>query len=223
MGITDVGNNVHGIQMPDGRLVIQAYCQASQEWKGEHDNPSRSFLLVSTDGGETWTRAADWASGYAPMEYSLAALPDGRIYVNQRSLGPHRKVAWLTGPDAGVVDDMRPDPALPEPVCHAGLHAMPATTPGGCHLIFANPAVENRFGGYREETRRSLTVRLSDDGGRTWPHARLLDAGRSGYADIGSLSDGTILCLYENGPERYDERISIARFSVEWIRGPSSR
>ena len=222
MGITDVGNGVHGIQMPDGRLVIQGYCQASKEWKQEHDNPSRSFLLVSKDGGETWTRAADWASGYAPMEYCIAALPDGRIYVNQRSLGPHRKGAWLSGPDAGGID-LRPDANLPEPVCHAGLHAMPDGIPGECRLIFANPAVENRFGGYREETRRSLTVRMSEDGGRTWPHARLIEEGRSGYADLGSLPDGTIFCLYENGPEHYDDRISVARFSEDWIRGGNSR
>lgn len=219
MGITDVGNSVHGIQLPDGRLVIQGYCQASKEWKAEHDNPSRSFLLVSGDGGETWSRAADWAAGYAAMEYCIAALPDGRIYLNQRSLGPHRKVASLSGPDAGVAIDMRPDSNLPEPVCHAGLHAMPAATPDGSRLIFANPAVENRFGGYREETRRRLTVRMSDDGGRSWPHARLIDDGRSGYADLGSLPDGTILCLYENGPEHYDDQISVARFSVDWIGG----
>lgn len=218
-GITDVGNGVHGIQMPDGRLVIQAYCQASKEWKAEHDNPSRSFLLVSNDGGETWSRAADWASGYAPMEFCIAALPGGRISVNQRSLGPHRKVAWLGGPDAGVAVDMRPDPNLPEPVCHAALHAVPAAAPDASCLIFANPAVENRLGGYREETRRELTVRLSDDGGRTWPHARLIDEGRSGYADLGCLPGGTILCLYENGPEHYDDRISVARFSVDWLRG----
>jgi sialidase-1 len=223
MGITDVGNSVHGIQMPDGRLVIQAYCQASKEWKSEHDTPSRSFLLVSKDGGETWVRTADWASGYAPMEYCMAALPDGRIYVNQRSLGPHRNVAWLSGPDAGIAIDMRPDSNLPEPVCHAGLHAMPAATPDGCRLIFANPNVENRLGGYREETRRSLTVRMSDDGGRSWPHARLIDEGRSGYADLGSLPDGTILCLYENGPDHYDDQISVARFPVDWIRAGSSR
>ena len=217
MGITDVGNSVHGIQMPDGRLVIQAYCEASKEWKSEHENPSRSFLLVSSDGGETWNRAADWTAGYAAMEYCIAALPSGQIYINQRSLGPHRKVASLTGPDAGVAVDMHSDPNLPEPVCHAGLHAMPGATPDGGRLLFANPAVESRFGGYREETRRMLTVRMSEDGGRTWPHARLLDEGRSGYADLGSLPDGTILCLYENGREHYDDQISVARFNREWL------
>ncbi len=221
-GIADVGNNVHGIQMPDGRLVIQGYCQASKEWKAEHDNPSRSFLLVSGDGGETWTRGADWAAGYGAMEYCIAALPGGRIYVNQRTLGPRRKVAWLAGPDAGVAVDMRPDPALPEPVCHAGLHTLPGATPEASRLMFVNPAVENHRGGYREETRRRLTVRTSDDGGRTWPHARLLDEGRSGYADLASLPDGTILCLYENGPEHYDDQISVARFDRAWLESAAA-
>jgi len=222
VGTPDVGNNVHGIQLPDGRLVIQGYCQASKDWKPEHDNPSRSFLLVSHDGGETWTRGAQWSPGYAAMEYGIAALADGRIYLNQRSLGPHRKVARLAGPDAGADVDLRPDPNLPEPVCHAGLHAIPGATSAGSPILFANPAVENSRGGYQEETRRRLTVRLSDDGGLTWPTARLLDEGRSGYADLGTLPDGTILCVYENGPEHYDDQISVARFNLAWLRGPTA-
>jgi hypothetical protein len=51
----------------------------------------------------------------------------------------------------------------------------------------------------------------------------LIDEGRSGYADLGSLPDGTILCLYENGPDHYDDQISVARFPVDWIRAGSSR
>ena len=216
-GIIDVGNGVHGIQLPDGRLVIQAYCEASKEWQQEHDNPSRSFLLVSRDGGDTWNRGAEWSPGYAAMEYGIAATADGRIYVNQRSLGPLRKAAWLSGPEAGSRVDMRPDPSLPEAVCHAGLHAIPGNSPGAVRILFANPAVENRKGGYQEDTRRMLTVRMSDDGGRSWPYSRLLDAGRSGYADLGGLPDGTLLCLYENGPEHYDDQISVARFNSEWV------
>jgi sialidase-1 len=222
MGITDVGNGVHGIQLSDGRLVVHAYCQASKEWQQEHDNPSRSFLLVSDDGGDTWNRGAEWSPGYAAMEYGIAATADGRIYVNQRSLGPLRKAGWLTDPKAGPRIEIRPDPNLPEAVCHAGLHAMRGTSSGGVRILFANPAVENRKGGYREDTRRLLTVRISDDGGRTWPHARLLDEGRSGYSDLGSLPDGTILCLYENGPEHYDDQMSVARFNTEWVEATAA-
>jgi sialidase-1 len=215
-GIIDVGNGVHGIQLPDGRLVIQAYCQASKEWEQEHDNPSRAFLLVSADGGETWNRGAEWSPGYAPMEYGIAVLPGGSLSINQRTLGPLRKVARIESPDAGVVVNLRSDPNLPEPVCHAGLVFVPGAGDGV--LLFANPAVENLRGGYREETRRMLTVRMSVDGGQTWPVARLLDEGRSGYADLAALPDQTILCLYENGPERYDDQISVARFNREWLR-----
>jgi sialidase-1 len=118
---------------------------------------------------------------------------------------------------------MRPDPNLLEPVCHAGLHATPGSSPGAVRILFANPAVENRKGGYQEDTRRMLTVRVSDDGGRTWPFSRLLDEGRSGYADLGALSDGTLLCLYENGPEHYDDQISVARFNSEWVEVAAER
>ncbi len=226
MGIADVGNNVHGVQLADGRLVIQGYCQTSRGWEHDRDNPSRSFLLVSEDKGGTWRRGAEWSPGYAAMEYGLLATEDGGLYVNQRSLGPRRKVAWIKGPDAKNVD-LKEDPHLPEPVCHAGLERLSTRKEHGrSRILFVNPAVENATKRYQEGTRRRLMVRLSYDEGRTWPVARVLEEGKAGYADLAVLKDGTILCLFENGPERYDDQISVSRFNLEWLtegREPADR
>ncbi len=219
-GIADVGNNVHGIQLSDGRLVIQGYCQTSKSWEHDRDNPSRSFLLVSADGGATWRRGAEWSPGYSAMEYCLLGLEDGGIYVNQRSLGPRRRVAWLDGPDAAGVE-LRDDPALAEPVCHAGLERLSLRREHGRNrIVFANPDVENAARRYRADTRRNLTVRLSYDEGRSWPVARVLEEGKSGYCDLAVTAGGTtIICLYENGAKRYDDQISAARFNLEWLTG----
>ncbi len=216
-GIADVGNNVHGIQLADGRLVIQGYCQASKGWENNLDNPSRSFLLVSEDGGATWKRGAEWSPGYAAMEYCLLATEDGGVYVNQRTLGPRRKVAWLDGPEGKKVD-LKEDEGLPEPVCHAGVERLSSRKEHGkSRILFVNPAVENAAKRYQEGTRRNLTVRLSYDEGRTWPVARALEEGKAGYADLAVTKDGTVLCLYENGPARYDDQISAARFNLRWL------
>jgi sialidase-1 len=70
-----------------------------------------------------------------------------------------------------------------------------------------------------------MTVRLSRDGGRTWPVARLLHEGPSAYSSLAVLRDKTIGLLYERGETQPYERITFARFSPRWltenaVRGP---
>jgi sialidase-1 len=125
------------------------------------------------------------------------------------------------------------------PGCHAGLTCYP--TDGDDHpniLLFSNPAVFY----YRQPpswNRLRLTVRASYDDGRSWPVAKLVEEGHSAYSDLAVTADKTILCLYEDQldwPEKevdawynsfsyfrkrrpYTERISIARFNLEWLTG----
>lgn len=79
--------------------------------------------------------------------------------------------------------------------------------------LFCNPASLKR---------ERLTVRWSPDGGRTWPFARVLNEGPSGYSDLAALPGGAIGCLYECGETAYHERIGFARFEAEWIRSEPS-
>jgi sialidase-1 len=76
-----------------------------------------------------------------------------------------------------------------------------------------------RFG-----ARENLTVRLSLDGGVTWPHARTLDPGVAGYSDLTAGPDGSIFCLYEGGKSESGgfPWIALTRFNREWVTGRSS-
>jgi len=60
---------------------------------------------------------------------------------------------------------------------------------------------------------------VSKDGGRTWPIARVVHAKAAAYSSLGILPDGSIVLLYENGEEDAYERITCARFSLEWLTG----
>jgi sialidase-1 len=62
-----------------------------------------------------------------------------------------------------------------------------------------------------------MTVRLSYDDGQTWPVSKQITAGPAGYSDMAVGEDGTIYLAYENGNRRYSERISVARFNLEWL------
>ena len=104
---------------------------------------------------------------------------------------------------------MHEDPELIEPRCQGSLQGFTDTIAGDKNrLLFANPASLER---------KNLTVRLSYDEGRTWPVARQIHAGPAAYSCLTILSDQTAACLYERGEKSAYEKISFARFNVEWL------
>jgi sialidase-1 len=62
-----------------------------------------------------------------------------------------------------------------------------------------------------------MTVRISYDDGQTWPVAKVLHAGPAAYSCLTVLSDETAACLYERGEQKPYEKITFARFNLEWL------
>ena len=62
-----------------------------------------------------------------------------------------------------------------------------------------------------------MTVRLSYDGGMTWPVAKQLHTGPSAYSCLTVLPDMTIGCFYERGDQDRYEKLTFARFNLEWL------
>ena len=75
-------------------------------------------------------------------------------------------------------------------------------------VLFSNPASLKR---------ENLTIRMSRDGGRTWPIAKVVHAKAAAYSSLGVLPDGSIGLLFENGESEPYERITFARVSFEWV------
>ena len=75
-------------------------------------------------------------------------------------------------------------------------------------LLFTNP---------RGPSRSNLTLRLSRDDGKTWSMARTITGDLAGYSDLGVLPDRTILCIWEGGTQRYHDKITVARFNLDWL------
>merc|ERR1719453_1088973 len=65
---------------------------------------------------------------------------------------------------------------------------------GSEFILFSHPSTADR---------QDLMISLSSDGGQSWPSDKtvLLHQGNSGYSDLETLSDGTVLVLYETGLE----------------------
>ena len=205
---------VHGIQTKKGRLIAPSYVGRMVESKRR----GGSCIIYSDDGGKTWA-----AGGVIPFveelrhgECTVVERSDGSLLMNMRTSAPglyalgHRAVSTST--DGGAtwskpVLDMN----LPEPACQASMIRLNEK-----EILFLNPAV-HRKGGFHLWSRHDLTLRLSRDDGRTWPHSRILRKRLAGYSDMAITKEGKILCVYENGERDYCERISIAQVDRAWL------
>jgi sialidase-1 len=176
----------HGIQLaaPSKRLVVPVWLSTST--KGPH-RPSCVATIYSDDGGRTWERGAIVPTpGLVNPSETAVAQAGGKVILNVRHEGePHRRAVVEGGDGAGGWGDARFDDALPEPVCMASLLRF-----GQDSLLFCNP--DNPSG--RE--RKNLTVKRSDDLGRTWKDVVTLEPGAGAYSDLARVGD-EVLCLYE--------------------------
>ncbi|GMU21927.1 MAG: hypothetical protein AMXMBFR13_20150 [Phycisphaerae bacterium] len=204
---------VHGIQLRSGRLVAPVW--VCDRKLGEHDkNPAasryQSGAIYSDDSGNTWK-----TGGLVPPELdrlnegTVLERSDGSLLLNLRGhqLGGFRALSEST--DGGATwSAPRLDRSLPCPTCQASSLGISER-----EALFSNPASDVRTG---------LTVRLSEDEGRTWSLARVLEPGPSAYSDLAATRDGDFLCLYECGTKVYYEKLTIARFNRAWLMQPAT-
>ena len=143
-------------------------------------------------------------------ECAIAQLQDGSLYINCRNFVRGTQRAVSRSYDRGqTFTDFVWDETLIEPVCQGSLDALP-----GGQLLFANPASTRR---------ENMTVRLSSDGGRSWPAARSLHAGPAAYSDLAVLPGGELCCLYESGDSQPYKRLTLARFNLAWLEEDPER
>jgi sialidase-1 len=199
-----------GIQTRSGRIVVPG--NHAEAKTGIH----RSHVFFSDDGGKTWTLGASSDAG--TNESQVVELADGGLLLNMRNHPPKpenfRMIARST--DGGrTLSAAVPDRALVEPPAQASLlRFSSAGTEDRNRLIFANPA---------STARERMTVRLSYDEGLTWAISRVLHEGPSAYSSMVMLPDRSIGLLFERGDRSPYERITFARFTLEWLTRGSDR
>jgi sialidase-1 len=200
---------VHGIHTKEGRLI--APCNVARTMDGKR--VGNCATIHSDDGGKTWKPGGLVPNTLAGGECTMAVRSDGSYLMNMRGGSGYRVIS--TSADRGVTWS-RPvlDKNLPESGCQASLIRLNEK-----EILFSNPAI-HRVGGFSALSRRYLTLRLSRDDGRTWPHSRVLNVGLAGYSDMAVTKDGRIFCAFENGVLDYCDYISVAEVSREWLLSP---
>jgi sialidase-1 len=187
-----------GIQLKSGRLVVPCDNQVVGS------KVQQSHVILSDDGGKTWELGG--VVGPGCNESQVVELQDGRVMLNIRSYrGQNRRLVAFSKDGGRTFSSPVADRQLIEPVCQASILRYPGKRGG---ILFSNPASTRR---------EKLTVRLSRDEGKTWPHAGVLHAGPAAYSCLAVLPDGMIACLYERGTRDAYETITCARFALDWL------
>jgi len=192
-----------------GRLLVPCDHRVGPEKKSSDE--MFSHVIYSDDHGKTWKLGG--VVGPKMNECAVVELADGSLMLNMRSYRGKGQRAVSISKDGGMTwSPPMDDAALIEPVCQASfIRFREPTSAGKGSLLFSNPA--------STKERKLLTVRLSDDEGKSWPVSRLLHEGPAAYSCLAVLPDGSIGCLYENGEKHPYERITFARFNEAWLRG----
>lgn len=175
-----------------------------------------SHVIYSDDRGQTW-KLGGRTPQPAVNECEVVELADGRLLLNMRNYNranPTRQVAYSA--DGGLTwTNQHHVPELIEPICQASLRRLswPSGQMPGV-ILFSNPASTNR--------RERLTVRVSEDDGRTWPWAQVVDARPAAYSCLAALPNGMGAVLYEAGDQSPYQSIFLARFTLPWLKAPPS-
>lgn len=191
----------HGLQLRSGRLLAPVWLNGEGGWY-------RSGCLLSDDHGDTWRAGGLVPEAIANCNECLAfERRDGTVYLTVRYGERDGQRAWALSRDGG--ESWSPPVRLAgvdDPTVQASALPLPGLLP---RVLFSNPDHPSQ--------RRWLTVRLSYDDGSTWPVAKRLTDDLSAYSDLALLPDGTILCLFEHGTKRYSDKLTLVRFTLDWL------
>ena len=199
-----------GIQTRSGRLVVPANHAVAPA--GTH----HSHVIFSDDGGRTWQAGGSADAG--TNESQIVELADGRLLLNMRNHPPlpeNFRMVATSGDLGGTWSKATPDRTLIEPPAQASLLRLTmAPVDDRNRLVFSNPASVRR---------ERMTVRLSEDEGASWPVSRVVHEGPAAYSSLVALPDRAIGLLFERGERSPYERMTFARFTLEWLTGGKAR
>ncbi|CAG7626963.1 exo-alpha-sialidase [Paenibacillus allorhizosphaerae] len=195
----------HGIELRNGRLLAPVWL-ANGPTDRNH-GPSVVTTIYSDDKGVTWKTGEilyDSAQVKSPGEPTAVELEDGSVMMNIRSGLKMRSVS--VSPD-GISrwTPMKPDEALVDPSNFAGIARYSFQAGSGHNRILFTNANDSAH-------RRNITLRMSEDDGKTWKYSRVIQPGQGAYSDVNVAPDKTIHLLYEQGIG-----IKAVRLNAAWL------
>ncbi len=204
----------HGVSLGEGRLIAPTWIANGRRIDDRRTahQPSKAGTLLSFDSGRTWTAGALVDGVLNSNETSLAVLPDGRILANFRNCEEdyHRRLG-LSSDGGKTFDRVWREDALPDPMCFAGMCAIP----GGAAFVHC------RNGTAHPENPRArihTTLSVTADAGATWTDLCEVNE-QGGYADI-AYYEGEVYIIYEIDPVKRGEvtELVLARYRLDSVQ-----
>lgn len=141
-------------------------------------------------------------------ESQLIEQKDGTLKYFMRNHNPKHCIAVAVSKNGGESwENFRLDDNLPQPICQTSVIALDNTD--GPVTVLVNAADKKR--------RQCGTVRLSTDGGETFPYSKVLKKDDFVYSSLTQLPNGKIGVLFE--PDSKCKEIRFTSFPIEWIKG----
>lgn len=203
----------HGLVMRDGTLVFPSQ-RRDGDVANDGNNQMTACSVYSSDHGATWHFGSGLPEiGMENNENTVCELDSGELLFTCRPAIPGlRGWAKYTPGGAEPMHDGSWGPysqQLPDPKCQASVFQWKSTFGGHPKewILFANPA--------DSEFRENMTLRISADGGATWPVSRVVDAGKTDYSSLCTLPDGSIGLLHEKGEGVLS--ITFVRVEEAWL------
>lgn len=198
-----------GIVMEDGTLVFPT------QGRDENGLPF-SNITYSKDDGKTWQTSK--AASHNTTENSVVEHEQGKLMLNIRDNRNRQDKSVTNGRAVFTTSDLgnvwkeheTSHSALIESVCMASLHKHNYVINGVKQevLLFSNPSSKYH--------RKNMTIKMSFDGGKTWPSDSwlLLDEGQGrGYSCLTSIDEDTIGIVYEgSGSDLVFQKIDISKY-----------
>ena len=199
----------HPLVLEGRRIILPLYS----------DGFDLSLMALSDDGGETW-RTSTPVIGEGNIQPSIVRRRDGSLYTVMRDNGPPpKRLLQSESRDGGETWSAATDSAVPNPG-------------SGAEIIGLRDGLWALISNDTETGRHRLTVKFSDDEGRTWRWQRALEedpAGPSGgryhYPSLIEAADGTLHATYSHhanaaaeGGGAQRKTIKHAHFNREWVK-----
>jgi len=223
----------HGIQLKNGSMVIPCNHIVGKNLNVDKPDLCHSHIIYSEDHGVSWKIGGIVDEG--TNESIVVQTIDGSLYINCRNAkypegckGEIRR-AYAWSQDNGITfSKLERDETLIEPICQASLVRFTDKVHYEKNrVLFSNPVSGGLAGGTsgKGHKREKLTVRISYDECQTWAEnprvgdavSKMINEGPSAYSDLTVLPDMSICCLYERGKKFYSEKLTLARFNLQWL------
>jgi sialidase-1 len=193
------------IQTAKGRLLVPV-------WK----MPWGDFTLFSDDHGTTWKRGQPVPNPPGGNENQLVELPDGRILMDIRQLErPHR---WLAESTDGGETWSVPRPFFTMTTVRTAFERFRPLSEDGWQdcILWTGPAgIPGEFSDITGIFDRwILVLRVSGDGGETFPIQYQISDEAASYSDMTILGDNTVGVAWQRGNQTADESIVFTRLEI---------